>query len=109
MIFFNLIGNILIAEDVTAMQEYLFTLKLRHYDRTTFLKSLLQPRVLISLNDVSAANYMPVHISRLGTGAISTGVKRSGREADYLSPFSAEVKNGGAIPPLISMSSWYSG
>jgi hypothetical protein len=28
------------------------------------------------------------------------GVKRPGREADHLPPSSAEVKNGGAIPPL---------
>jgi hypothetical protein len=36
------------------------------------------------------------------------GVKRPGREADYSSPFSAEVKNGGAIPPLSHTSSWQS-
>jgi hypothetical protein len=27
-------------------------------------------------------------------------IKRSGVEADYLPPFSAEVKNGGVITPL---------
>jgi hypothetical protein len=32
-------------------------------------------------------------------GALSPGVKRSGREADH-SPSSAEVKNSGAILPL---------
>jgi hypothetical protein len=31
-------------------------------------------------------------------GAVSTAVKRQGREADH-SPTSFEVKNGGAIPP----------
>jgi hypothetical protein len=36
------------------------------------------------------------------------GVKRQGREADYPLPFSAEVKKGGAIPPLPHMSSWHS-
>jgi hypothetical protein len=34
-----------------------------------------------------------------GGGAISPEVKRPGREADHSSPSSAEVKNGGAIPP----------
>jgi hypothetical protein len=33
-------------------------------------------------------------------GAISPGAKRPGREADHSPPSSAEVKNGGAIPPL---------
>jgi hypothetical protein len=32
--------------------------------------------------------------------AVSTGVKRSGREADHSPPFSVEVKNGGVIPSL---------
>jgi hypothetical protein len=41
-------------------------------------------------------------------GAVSPGVKRLGREADHSPPSSAEVKNGGAIPPLSHMSSWYS-
>jgi hypothetical protein len=41
-------------------------------------------------------------------GALSPGVKRPGREADHSPPSSAEVKNGGAIPPLPNMSSWHS-
>jgi hypothetical protein len=40
--------------------------------------------------------------------ALSLGVKRLGREADYSYPSSAEVKTGGAIPPLPHMSSWHS-
>jgi hypothetical protein len=36
------------------------------------------------------------------------GVKRLGREADHSLPSRAEVKNGGAIPPLHRMSSWHS-
>jgi hypothetical protein len=32
--------------------------------------------------------------------AFSAGVKRPGREDDHSPPSSAEVKNGGAIPPL---------
>jgi hypothetical protein len=39
-------------------------------------------------------------------GAISPEVKRPGREAGHLPPSNAEVKNGGAIPPLPDMSSW---
>jgi hypothetical protein len=34
---------------------------------------------------------------------LSSGVKRSGREANRSPPSSAEVKNGGAIPPLPPM------
>jgi hypothetical protein len=33
-------------------------------------------------------------------GVISAGVKRPGHEADRSPPSSAEVRNGGAIPPL---------
>jgi hypothetical protein len=40
-----------------------------------------------------------------GAGALSLGVKRPEREADYLPPSSAEV-NGGAVPPLPHTSSW---
>jgi hypothetical protein len=41
-------------------------------------------------------------------GALSPGVKWQGREADHSPPSSAEVNNGGTIPPLPSMSSWHS-
>jgi hypothetical protein len=36
------------------------------------------------------------------------GINRPGREADHLPPSCAEVKNGGAIPPLPHISSWHS-
>jgi hypothetical protein len=36
-----------------------------------------------------------------------SGMKRQGREADHSSLYSAEVKNGGAIPPLHNASSWH--
>jgi hypothetical protein len=32
--------------------------------------------------------------------AVSLGINRQGREGDHLYPFSANVKNDGAIPPL---------
>jgi hypothetical protein len=41
-------------------------------------------------------------------GALSSGVKRLGREPNHSPPSSAEVKNGGAIPPLPLLSSWRS-
>jgi hypothetical protein len=37
---------------------------------------------------------------RMGSGALSPGVKRPGREADNLPPSSAEVKNAETIPPF---------
>jgi hypothetical protein len=39
---------------------------------------------------------------------ISPGVQQSEREGDHSPPTSAEVKNGGAIPPLPHTSSWRS-
>jgi hypothetical protein len=41
-------------------------------------------------------------------GALSLGVKQSGRETDHSPPSSAKVKNGGAISPLPHMSSCHS-
>jgi hypothetical protein len=41
-------------------------------------------------------------------GALSSGVKRPGREANKSPPSSAEFKNGGSIPPLPHISSWNS-
>jgi hypothetical protein len=43
----------------------------------------------------------------MGTGPLSQGVKQQGREADHSPPFSAEIKNGGAILALPHMSSWH--
>jgi hypothetical protein len=37
---------------------------------------------------------------QLVPGALPMGVKGPGHEADHISPSRAEVKNGGAIPPL---------
>jgi hypothetical protein len=53
-----------------------------------------------------------VHNVQTGSGAhpasYQMGIKRPGREADHSPPSSAEVKNGGALPPLPHMSSWHS-
>jgi hypothetical protein len=45
---------------------------------------------------------------RMGNGCSFPGVKRPGREADYTPPSSAEVKNGGAVPPLPHVPLWHS-
>jgi hypothetical protein len=42
----------------------------------------------------------------MGTGALSPGEKRPGREVDLSYSSSAEVKNGGAILPLNQPFSW---
>jgi hypothetical protein len=39
--------------------------------------------------------------------SLSLGIKRPEREGDHSPPSSAEVKNGGAKPPLLHMSSWH--
>jgi hypothetical protein len=44
----------------------------------------------------------------IGTGTVSPGVKRLRREANQPPPTGAEVKNGGAIPPLPHTFSWHS-
>jgi hypothetical protein len=41
-------------------------------------------------------------------GALSAWLKLPGREADHSPPSSADVKNDGAVPPLLHMSSWHS-
>jgi hypothetical protein len=45
---------------------------------------------------------------RMGTGGSFPGGKAAGREADHSPPSSAEVRYGGAIPPLSHTSSWRS-
>jgi hypothetical protein len=42
----------------------------------------------------------------VGNGGSFPGVKRPGREADHSPPSSAEVKNGGALPPLPHTLPW---
>jgi hypothetical protein len=38
---------------------------------------------------------------------LSTGIKRPGREADNMSAFSADAKNGGVKPRFSDASSWH--
>jgi hypothetical protein len=59
--------------------------KVEHFDDVATPKSVSYPKV---------------------QGAISLGVKRLGSE-DVHSRTSAEVKNGGTIPPFPSISSWH--
>jgi hypothetical protein len=42
----------------------------------------------------------------VSTGSYFSGVKLPGCETDHSSPFTAKVKNDGAIPPLIHTSLW---
>jgi hypothetical protein len=42
----------------------------------------------------------------MGTGAVTLGIKRQGRETKFSSPSSAKIKKVGAIPPLSVKSSW---
>jgi hypothetical protein len=51
---------------------------------------------------------LPSLLSNGYRGALSPEVKPQEREADHSPPSSAEVKNGGAIPPFL-MSSWRGG
>jgi hypothetical protein len=62
----------------------------------------------------AAANYFFLLYSfQTSSGAhppfytVGTGGSFPGCEADYSLPSSAEVKNGGAIPPLPYKSSWH--
>jgi hypothetical protein len=41
-----------------------------------------------------------------GLGALSPGIKRQGFEADHSAPSNAQVKNGGAITSLLTLS-WH--
>jgi hypothetical protein len=42
----------------------------------------------------------------MGNGGEFSGIKRPENETDHRSPSNAEVKNGGAIPPLLQIYSW---
>jgi hypothetical protein len=57
------------------------------------------------LSSKTSTTQPPIHCVQ---GALSSDIKRPGREADHSPPSSAEVKNGGAIPPLLRMPSWHS-
>jgi hypothetical protein len=59
--------------------------------------------VLFSIMSRLALGPIQPHIQWV-PGAVSPGVRR--HEADHSSPSSAEVKNGGTIPPLPHTSSW---
>jgi hypothetical protein len=44
----------------------------------------------------------------LDTGECFHGIKWPGHKADHSSPSGAEVKNGGAVPPLTHIFPWHS-
>jgi hypothetical protein len=62
---------------------------------------------LFSIASILALGLTQPPIQRV-PGALSPGVKRQGREADRSPTTNAEVKNGGVIPPLPHISSWFS-
>jgi hypothetical protein len=64
-----------------------------------FLSALQRPHGLCGPYNLQPNGYR---------GLFSLGVKRPRNEAELLPPFSTEVKNGGAIPPLPNMSGWNS-
>jgi hypothetical protein len=61
-----------------------------------------------------ARDFSLLHSVQTGSAAhtasypMGTGIKRPRCEAGHSPPASAEVENGGAIPPLPHMSSWHS-
>jgi hypothetical protein len=57
-----------------------------------------------------ARNFPLPHNVQTSSGAptaLSPGVKLLGHEVDHSPPSTAEVKNGGAIPPISHMASWH--
>jgi hypothetical protein len=59
--------------------------------------------VLHSVQSGSGAH--PFSIEMCTRGALSPGIKRTGRDADHSPPSGAELKNGGAVPFLFHTSS----
>jgi hypothetical protein len=73
------------------------------------LRGLITGRVknFSLLHSVQTASGAHIFYYPMGTGGCFPGVKRKGREADYLFLSIAEIKNGGAIPPLSHIPPWY--
>jgi hypothetical protein len=69
------------------------------------VRSLAGTREFFLLHNIEASSGAYPGSSTMGTRAYFPGVRWQGHEADH-TPFSAEVKNGGAITPLPHMSSW---
>jgi hypothetical protein len=68
----------------------------------------IQIRVFSFLHSVQTGSGAQAASCTMCTVSLSTGVKRARREANHSLPSSAEIKNGGAIPPLSPISSWHS-
>jgi hypothetical protein len=62
---------------------------------------------LFSIKLISSLGSTKPPIQSVGTGTLSSGVKRPGQETDHSPPCNVEVKIGGVIPPLVQMSSWH--
>jgi hypothetical protein len=61
---------------------------------------------LFPITSIPALRPTQIPIQRV-PGDASSGVKRPGCEADHSPPSSSEVKNGGAVSPLLHTSSWH--
>jgi hypothetical protein len=57
--------------------------------------------MILHLSVASRLALVPTqHTAQWVPGAVSLGVKQQGHEADHSAPSSAEIKSGGAVPPL---------
>jgi hypothetical protein len=57
---------------------------------------------LLSISQRPKLALGPTQAIQCVSRALSPGTKQPGREADHSMPFSAEIKNGGAIPTLLT-------
>jgi hypothetical protein len=65
-------------------------------------------KIVSLLHNIQAGSGAQPASYPMGTGGDFLGTKLLGLQADPFLPSSAEIKNGGAIPPLTRMSSWHS-
>jgi hypothetical protein len=93
-------GIVLFCRYIFISFNYKFLLFPRLLSTSPFSSFILLFLVFLSLGSTE-------HPIQWVPGDPSLGVKRPGREVDHSSSSSAEVKNGGAIPPLPLTSSWH--
>jgi hypothetical protein len=73
---------------------------MHEYENSPYLPMLLNKTTEIKKNYFTASRPAQRPTKPMSTRSSSPGLKRPGREADHSSPSSAEIKNGGVIPPL---------
>jgi hypothetical protein len=62
---------------------------------------LVRKRYFSVLHSVQSSSQGDPAFYLMGRGPLPRGVKRLGREADHSLASSAEVRNGGAVPPTL--------